>query len=537
MAASVMVRDEDIEFQLVLRQRMGDPLLFRESASAWDQFRDRYYDAPVLFASECITWPEGDGLADYQNDILQGVADVDRYAIRGPRGMGKTSTIAIMILWYALTRHGYDWKVVTSASWWRQLKRYLWPEIHKWVARLKWRSWAPDVGIYGVPRSPLNRDELLKMEILLEGGVAFAVATNDSNSIEGAHADYVLCLFDESKAVPDSIWDSVEGVFSSCKEGKWVAASTPGPPSGRFYDIFKGRAGLEDWVTRVVTVTEAVAAGRISQRWVDGRLALWGKDSPFYRQQVLAEFAVEVGNALIPLSWVEHAQGLWDEWNEGGRLRPNGTPSWVTSIGVDVGGGALHGDKTTIATVYDGHIIGEIEVIENVPDPEEALFYLGAKLMEYLAEHRQALCFIDSAGIGAGLYQYVRGSTYGSRVMPWNSAFGTPLKDEGGLREFLNWRAAAWLMLREAMQPQRGLGIALPHDQALMDELTIIQPKSNNLRDQRRVEKKEDIRKRLHRSTDCADACLHGLMGRVLTESVEQGGTYITVTPSQYSIG
>jgi len=121
--------------------------------------------------------------------------------------------------------------------------------------------------------------------------------------------------------------------------------------------------------------------------------------------------------------------------------------------------------------------------------------------------------------------------------MPWNSAFGTPLMDGSGQYGFLNWRAAGWWLLREFMQPQGGLGIALPHDQALTDELTIIQPKSNNLRDQKRVEKKNDIRKRLHRSTDCADAVLHGLMGKVLTESVEQGGTYTTITPSTYSIG
>ena len=31
-----------------------------------------------------------------------------------------------------------DWKVVTTASLWRQLSKNLWPEVHKWSRQIDW---------------------------------------------------------------------------------------------------------------------------------------------------------------------------------------------------------------------------------------------------------------------------------------------------------------------------------------------------------------------------------------------------------------
>jgi hypothetical protein len=57
-----------------------------------------------------------------------------RVAARGPHGLGKTTLASWVVIWFALTRDGDDWKVITTASAWRQLEKFLWPEIHKWGA-------------------------------------------------------------------------------------------------------------------------------------------------------------------------------------------------------------------------------------------------------------------------------------------------------------------------------------------------------------------------------------------------------------------
>jgi len=112
----------------------------------------RYADDPQAFARECIAWPQGESLADYQEEILANLALHRREAVRGPHGLGKTALAAICVHWFALTRDGTDWKILTTASVWRQLTVYLWPEIHKWARRLRWEV---------IGRQPYRTEELL----------------------------------------------------------------------------------------------------------------------------------------------------------------------------------------------------------------------------------------------------------------------------------------------------------------------------------------------------------------------------------------
>ncbi len=184
--------------------------------------------------AECLRWTPDEGPSDYQLEILRAVSEHRRGCVRGPHGLGKSAMAAWIVLWFALTRDGQDWKVVTTASVWRQLSVYLWPEIHKWSRRIRW-----DV----VGREPFTADELLLLQLKLVTGSANAVASDNHESIEGAHADQILYVFDESKAIPAAIFDAAEGAFSS-GVAYAVAISTPGEPAGRFFEIQTRKPGF-----------------------------------------------------------------------------------------------------------------------------------------------------------------------------------------------------------------------------------------------------------------------------------------------------
>ena len=49
----------------------------------------RYYDDPLGFAADCIDW-RGDGLTDYQQEIIGELPARKRIAVRGPHGLGKS---------------------------------------------------------------------------------------------------------------------------------------------------------------------------------------------------------------------------------------------------------------------------------------------------------------------------------------------------------------------------------------------------------------------------------------------------------------
>jgi hypothetical protein len=229
-------------------------------------------------------------------------------ADRLSHGLGKTTLNAWAVLWFALTRDGEDWKVITTASAWRQLEVYLWPEVHKWARLLKWDK---------LGRRPFTDGELLTLNLKLATGQASAVASNLPALIEGAHADHILYLFDESKTIPEGTFDAAEGAFAGAGEGSALealalAASTPGEPVGRFYDIHKRKPGFEDWHVRHVTVEEAIAAGRVSPQWVEQRAKQWGVTSAVYQNRVKGEFCSSDEDSVIPLAWVEAACARWE---------------------------------------------------------------------------------------------------------------------------------------------------------------------------------------------------------------------------------
>jgi hypothetical protein len=453
-------------------------------------FVARYFTDPVSFVHECFVWPKGSsGAAFYQEDVLRALPVEKRVSVRGPHGLGKTSTCAWVVLWFALTREaaGIDWKVPTTASAWRQLEKYLWPEITKWARRLNWEK----IGFRGTFN---ERTEMLKLNLNLKHGEAFALASDNSVMIEGAHADSLLYLFDESKAIPPATWDSAEGAFST-GDTYWLSVSTPGEPVGRFYDIQKRRAGYEDWFVRHVSLAETIASGRVSKDWAEARARQWGEESAVYANRVKGEFASSDEDGVIPLSWVELANERWEAWNEAGR------PGTLYRLGVDVG---TTGDKTVFARRLTGNVVASLEYLPK-PNPNIATMEITGKVKAVLRANPQAQADIDGIGLGAGIVH--RLVEQKEKVLAFIASERSELLDSSGELGFANKRAAAWWTFRELLDPASESGIAIPPDDILTGDLTA--PKySVRSGGKILIESKEEIKKRIGRSTDAADAVI-----------------------------
>jgi len=445
----------------------------------------KYYDDPIGFAENCIDWGNSDGLTFYQLNIVQKLKEHHRVAVRGPHGLGKSTISAFTILWFALTRdaNGVDWKAVYTAGAWRQLINYLSPEIHKWAGRIKWDK---------VRDRPFTNAEMLNLALRLQYGSAFAAAASNPALIEGAHADSLLFIYDESKSINAGTFDACEGAFSGTGETYAMALSTPGPPQGRFYDIHARKPGYEDWCPVHVTLADAIKANRISQKWADQRKAQWGEHSALYQNRVLGEFYSGDEDSVIPLSWVEAANERWHEWNENGRRAP-GKPM---TVGVDV---ARSGDDKTCLAVRDGHVITEIRSYSK----NDTMTTTG-NVMAILEGEPERTAIVDVIGIGAGVYDRLK--EMGARVQAFNAAATSYRRDKTGEMGFSNARSAAWWNLRELLDPSAGSDICLPPDDSLLGDLTA--PHSGEVLSggKIKIESKKDIKKRIGRSTDKGDA-------------------------------
>lgn len=456
-----------------------------------------YYDDPVGFIRDCVKFRPGKdgsprGLAPYQAEIIGDLPRAKRMAIRGPRGLGKSALVSLIVLWFAVTRDatGTDWKIGTTAGSWAQLESYLWPEIGKWAGALDWAR---------IGRDPFSaRHEMMRTQLRLRHGLALAASPEKPDVIEGLHADAVLVVIDEAKIVSPGIFDSIEGAFSGAGDGSDLEAyalafSTPGEPSGRFYDIHTRKPGLEDWHVRHVTLDEAIAAGRMTRQWADQRKKLWGENSALYQNHVLGEFCADDEDAVIPLRWVEAAFERWRAWDRDGQPDQDG----VATVGVDV---ARSGHDKSAAAIRHGNVITRIVTWSKADTMETT-----GRVKGLLTADPALTAIVDVIGIGAGVYDRLR--EQGAKADPFTAGRKTGRKDATGQFGFRDVRSAAWWNLREMLDPSRGAELALPPDDELAGDLTVLHYKHAS--DGRiQVETKDEVRKRIGRSTDRGDAVI-----------------------------
>jgi hypothetical protein len=517
------------------RKRELDEILF-----SYASFKQIYRNDPAAFVEDCFDWNQvKERPTTYQLDILDTLAKKKREAVRGPHGLGKTAINSWTVNWFGLTRDGLDWKVITTAGAWRQLTHFLWPEIHKWARLIRWDR---------VGRGPyVPKQELLDMALQLSTGNAFAVASDQPSLIEGAHADHLLYIYDESKAIADGTFDAAEGAFSGAgadtgREAYALATSTPGAPDGRFYAIHARKRGFADWTPRHVTVEEAKQAGRISQDWQDARREQWGEDSAIYKNRVLGEFAASDESGVIPLSWVEAAQDRWRVWKDAqaAKADPARKPKPLTAIGVDV---AWEGsDRSTIAP-RDGAVITDIEIYRK-QDPLQT----GERVVQ-IQKARGGVAIVDVIGLGAGtllkireLKQQAIGFVAGGKAL---GAGDKPVTDESGEIEFSDMRSAAWWHLRDLLNPARNHNIALPPDETLRTmpgedppSLTgeLCAPTWGIVGGKIKVESKDEIYKRIKRSTDLADPIVQAFAKDFMVMPLQGTPIDIGSRPSRWSI-
>lgn len=450
----------------------------------------RYGHDPAGFIRDCFIWRPGEHPTDYQLEAAEKLELHGRLSLRGPHGLGKTAVVSWLVLWFSLVNDGYtDWKIPITASAWRQLTKFAWPEIHKWSKKINW-------GMIG--REPFKvRYELLDLNLKLSTGEAFAMASDNPALIEGAHATRLLYVFDESKEIPDGTWDAAEGAFST-GDAKWLSVSTPGEPNGRFFEIQSRKKGHEDWYAMHVTREMVIAAGRMNPDWAAKKKDLWGEKSAQYQNRVEGNFATSEEDSVIPLTWIEKANARWLEWKDSGL--PPDEP--FTSLGVDV---ARSGEDRTVLAKRYGSLISELQS-HHLEDTMETTGRVVAIL-----QHLKGKAIVDVIGVGAGVVDRLKELRYD--VEAFNASVATDFMDQSGEWGFKNLRSAAWWHMRELLDPDNGWDIALPPDDPnnefanLTADLTTPKWKvmSNGII---QVESKDDIKKRLGHSTDCGDAVI-----------------------------
>jgi len=444
----------------------------------------KYQKNPVKFVEEIL----GVRPRSYQRDALNSLVKQKRVCIRGPHGIGKSALAAWIVLW-ALAVFP-EVKVPTTATAWRQLTEFLWPEIRKWAEKANWSS---------IGMTVRDKEHVTAQRLTLSSNrFAFALSSNEPARIEGAHAERIVYVFDEAREIDPAIWDAAEGAFVG-GEGFAFAISTPGAPAGRFYEIQSRKPGFEDWFTIHVTYDDAVREVPGFDKWAIQREKQWGRESSVFKRRVLGDFAEDEEGALIPLDLVERSNERWIEKSK----TPNDARILIR-VGMDVGGAGA--SQTVLARLYDDNYISILEKHSSL-DTDQNVGWLKSALNESSAHGIMAAsACVDAIGIGVGVTDVAQ--NLGLPVAAINiSRPAKNKKDKTGAFTFRNVRAYLAWKLRERLDPaltQEKDLLALPPDDELTGDLVSMRYKNTSSGIQ--VESKELIKKRLGRSPDSGDA-------------------------------
>jgi hypothetical protein len=192
---------------------------------------------------------------------------------------------------------------------------------------------------------------------------------------------------------------------------------------------------------------------------------------------------------VIPRAWVKAAMARWTEKpSESDAIKP-------LVIGGDIARG---GDDKTVNAPRRGNWFDRLHKHSGRSTPDgQSVVGLWSVLLA-----NGGTVNADVIGIGASAYDIARGR--GLNVRPVNFSEKSDATDKSGTLSFINMRAECYWRFREALDPASGSNIALPPDSELEADLCTPRwiPQSNGIK----IESKEDIKKRLGRSPDCADA-------------------------------
>lgn len=441
--------------------------------NAFIEFIRRYRNDPVLFALEVL----GVTLDDWQAELMKAVARGERrISVRSGHGVGKSTTVAILCIWYLLTR--YPVKIVITAPTSAQLFDALFAEIKRWINVM-----------------PPTLQQLLnvkadRIELVAAPESAFISArtsrAESPEALQGIHSDNVLLVADEASGVPEAVFEAAAGSMSG-EHACTILLGNPTRSSGFFFDTHNRLR--DQWKTLRVS---CVDSPRVSKEYVEEMKQRYGEESNAFRVRVLGEFPLSDDDTVIPIDLVVAAQ------NRDIEIRPGATVTW----GLDVA--RFGSDKSALAK-KKGSVILPLKTWAGL----DLMQLTGAVVAEYEAtplQDRPTEILVDSIGLGAGVVDRLRELGLPARGI--NVAETPALKGT-----YVNLRAELWFKAKAFLEARDS---KLPVDENLLGDL--VAPRYSFASNGRiKIESKEDMRKRGLPSPDRADAVCLTMAGEAVT--------------------
>lgn len=436
----------------------------------------RLHDSPVEFARVCLAlecWSR-------QREFLQAVAENPRVAVRSGHKVSKSTSLVVLALWWAMTRERGI--VVLSATAGHQLADILWPEL---------------VRVYNAAPVPLGGklSEDYHRGLRFSGGRRiFGKKVEDTSpeSFAGISSPNLLYLIDEASGFPDALYEAARGNLAG--GGKLVATSNPTRIGGWYYDAFHGSAAgwktlhIDSRESPTITGREPPVPGLATAQWEEDMARDFGRGSPAYSVRVAGDFPTAGDCTVNSLASVDAARA-----RDRARVSSAAERDGELRLGVDVG---RTGDDPSVTSVVRGQAAYRFATLLGQEGDVVAGWVLSIVREERRDEDERPEVRVDLIGVGTSVYDHLKAS-------PEVRAVGVNVAENANNpKRYARKRDELWFAGQEFL---RGGGSIPEDDSELHGELTSARY-SFDPRGRFVVESKDDLKKRLKRSPNKADA-------------------------------
>ncbi len=430
----------------------------------------KYRDNPVAFVVEVL----GVKPDKWQADALEAVISKDRIAIRSGHGVGKSSLLSWITLWFLCMKSGDGCKVACTAPTAHQLHDVLWSELGKWYRKMP--AWYRE-------QLSLKGDRL---EVVGKEAECFAVARTsrreNPEALQGFHSTNMLFLVDEASGVDEMVFETAQGAMSSAG-AKTILTGNPTRTSGYFYNAF--HSGRGNWHTIKVACSDSK---NVDPSFIEEMRDKYGEESSVYQCRVMGEFANEKDDTVIPLSLIESAVARDVEVHEGSVV-------W----GLDVA--RFGSDRTALCKRKGNAILEPIKTWQGKDLMQTCgLVVAEYKRLESFPDELPEEIMVDSIGLGSGVVDRLCEMGLPARGINVGESPSTDGRTYMRLRDELWFRAREWFESRDCRLPEGC--------DELVAELSVPTYHYTSV-GKMQVESKDSMKKRGLRSPDLADAfCL-----------------------------
>jgi len=427
----------------------------------------QYAENPVAFAREVL----GMTLWEGQERMLTAAATSKKVSIRSGHKISKSTTAAVIVLWRTLCRP--DARTIITAPTARQVKNIIWREVRRWHSKRQLPG-----EMFDDPATGFRYGD----------AEAQGFSTDQPERMAGVSGADLMFILDEASGIGEEIFEAIEGNMAG--GARLFMISNPTQTSGTFYRSHTTERHL--WHTIHISseetpnalTGESIIPGLATAEWVAEKKAQWGIDSPLYQVRVKGNFPSQAENSVMGLGLIEAACARWEDATDLAPLR----------LGVDV---ARFGDDATVIQAVRGSKALPPRELRKFDTVEVAGFVLEtARAMRRGNEPVRVK--IDDGGLGGGVTDILNHSEeaklLGLEIIPLNagSSATDPL--------YVRLRDQLWFGLKEWLEDG-----AIPNDADLVADL-VAPLYSFSTAGKLLVESKKDMKKRLKRSPDRADA-------------------------------